>query len=391
MITALRKALKRTPVAWLQVSNNPVKLAIGVAGVGFSNLLMFFQLGLLDSIYNSQRKPIDRLRGDLVMVSAGYSNMGSLQRFDRSRLYQALGVAGVEGVSPLHIGRATWITPATRKSFDVFVYGVNLSRPSLAFPELERDVSRLQPLRNALFDRNSKQQYGPIAEELKRQGLVTLEVNKKQLRIIDTFSLGSTFAADANLIVSDNTFYFLFPEKNPNKIEMGLIQLQPGADARAVQRALQPLMQNDVKVLTRLELSELELNYWKRNSSVGFIFSLGVLVGFVVGSIIVYQILFSDVMNSLPQYATLKAMGYTDLYVISIVIQQSAILAVVGFIPGVLTSMGLYWLLATITKLSVFMTISRALQVLLLTFVMCVGSGALATRKLVQLDPADVF
>jgi putative ABC transport system permease protein len=391
MITALRKALKRTPVAWLQVSNNPVKLAIGVAGVGFSNLLMFFQLGLLDSIYNSQRKPIDRLRGDLVMVSAGYSNMGSLQRFDRSRLYQALGVAGVEGVSPLHIGRATWITPATRKSFDVFVYGVNLSRPSLAFPELERDVSRLQPLRNALFDRNSKQQYGPIVEELKRQGLVTVEVNKKQLRIIDTFSLGSTFAADANLIVSDNTFYFLFPEKNPNKIEMGLIQLQPGADARAVQRALQPLMQKDVKVLTRLELSELELNYWKRNSSVGFIFSLGVLVGFVVGSIIVYQILFSDVMNSLPQYATLKAMGYTDLYVISIVIQQSAILAVVGFIPGVLTSMGLYWLLATITKLSVFMTISRALQVLLLTFVMCVGSGALATRKLVQLDPADVF
>lgn len=391
MIPALRKALKRTPVAWLQVSHNPLKLAIGVAGVGFSNLLMFFQLGLLDSIYNSQRKPIERLRADLVMVSAGYSNMGSLQMFDRSRLYQALGVAGVEGVSPLHIGRATWITPETRKSFDIYVYGVNLSRPSLAFPELEKDFSRLQPLRNALFDRSSKNQYGNIEAELKRQGLVSVEVNNKQLRIIDTFSLGSTFAADANLIVSDNTFFFLLPEKNPNKIEMGLIQLRSGADPLAVQRALQPLMQKDVKVLTRPELSELELNYWKRNSSVGFIFSLGVLVGFVVGSIIVYQILFSDVMNSLPQYATLKAMGYTDIYVISIVIQQSAILAVVGFIPGVLTSIGLYWLLASITKLSVFMTTARALQVLLLTFVMCVGSGALATRKLVQLDPADVF
>lgn len=391
MIAALRKALKRTPVAWLQVSHNPLKLAIGVAGVGFSNLLMFFQLGLIDSIYNSQRKPIELLRGDLVMVSAGYSNMGSLQMFDRSRLYQALGVAGVEGVSPLHVARATWITPETRKSFDVFVYGVNLSRPSLAFPELEQDFSRLQPLRNALFDRNSKKQYGDIQAELNRQGLVTVEVNKKQLRIVDTFSLGSTFAADANLVVSDNTFFFIFPEKNPRQIELGLIQLQSGVNPVVVQRALQPLMTKDVKVLTRAELSVLELNYWKRNSSVGFIFSLGVLVGFVVGSIIVYQILFSDVMNSLPQYATLKAMGYTDLYVISIVIQQSAILALVGFIPGVLTSMGLYWLLASITKLSVFMTTSRALQVLLLTFVMCVGSGALATRKLVQLDPADVF
>jgi putative ABC transport system permease protein len=391
MNSALRKAFKRTPLAWLQVSHNPVKLAIGLAGVSFSNLLMFFQLGLLDSIYNSQRKPIDRLRADLVMVSAGYSNMGSLQVFDRSRLYQALGVEGVEGVSPLHISRATWITPETRKSFDIYVYGVNLNRPSLAFPELEAQLSRLQPLRNALFDRNSKKQYGAIAKELKSKGLVNVEVNQKQLRIIDTFSLGSTFAADANLIVGENTFYFLFPEKNPNKIVMGLIQLKPGSDPLAVQRALQPLMSKDVKVLTRAELSNLELTYWKRNSSVGFIFSLGVLVGFVVGSIIVYQILFGDVMNSLPQYATLKAMGYTDRYVISVVIQQSAILAFVGFIPGVLTSMGLYWLLATVTKLSVFMTTTRALQVLLLTFVMCVGSGALATRKLVQLDPADVF
>jgi putative ABC transport system permease protein len=158
-----------------------------------------------------------------------------------------------------------------------------------------------------------------------------------------------------------------------------------------VKAAIDPLLGNDVQVLTRQGLSELELEYWKRNASVGFIFSLGVLVGFVVGSIIVYQILYGDVMNSLPQYATLKAMGYKDGYVIGVVIQQSAILAVIGFIPGVLISYGLYALLASVTKLTVFMTLTRALQVLILTFVMCVGSGTLATRKLVQLDPADVF
>jgi putative ABC transport system permease protein len=395
MIRALRqtvhKALKRTPVAWLQVSHNPIKLAIGVAGVSFSNILMFFQLGLLDSIYNSQCEPIRRMRGELMMVSAGYSNLGSLQLFDRSRLYQALGVEGVEGVSPLHIARGTWITPGTGEKFDIFVYGVSLSRPSLALPELEADPSRLQPLRNALFDRNSKEQYGPIAKELKTRPYVNVEVNQKQLRIIDTFSLGATFAADANMVVSDNTYFLIFSDKNPSQIEVGLIQLQPGVDPLAVQRALQPLMPKDVKVLTRDELAALEVNYWKKNSAVGFIFTLGVVVGFVVGSIIVYQILFTDVMNSLPQYATLKAMGYTDGYVISIVIQQSAILAVVGFIPGFLASAALYALLANITKLAVFMTVTRALQVLLLTFVMCVGSGSLATRKLVQLDPADVY
>jgi putative ABC transport system permease protein len=203
--------------------------------------------------------------------------------------------------------------------------------------------------------------------------------------------MGATFASDANLITGDNTFLYLFPDANPRQIQLGLIRLQPGTSAASVQAALQPLMRRDVKVLTRAELADLEISYWKRNSSVGFIFSLGVLVGFVVGSIIVYQILFSDVMNSLPQYATLKAMGYRDGYVIALVIQQSALLAFIGFIPGVLSSMGLYWVLATVTKLSVFMTLQRGLLVLLLTFVMCVGSGALATRKLVQLDPADVF
>lgn len=241
MISPLRKLLKRTPVAWLQVTNNPVKMMIALAGVSFSNLLMFFQLGLMDSLYNSQRKPIDRLRADLVMVSEGYSNLGSLQDFQRSRLYQALGVEGVESISPLRISRGTWITPATRQSYDIYTFGVDLAKPSLAFPELENDPFRLQPLRNALFDRNSKKQYGDVAGIVKRDGVYPLEINGKSIRIIDTFSMGATFAAEANLIVSENTFLYMFPKADRRMIQLGLIRLRPGTSATAVQAALQPL------------------------------------------------------------------------------------------------------------------------------------------------------
>jgi putative ABC transport system permease protein len=392
MRPALRRWLQRTPIAWLQVSHNPTKLLIGIAGVSFSNLLMFFQLGLIDSLYNSQKKPIERLQADLVMVSSKYSNLGSLQDFPRSRLYQVLGVDGVEAVSPLRIARGTWITPATRQSFDVYVYGVNLAQPSLNFQEIEANRSQLQVLRNALFDRHSKKQYGDVLASLKRGEPFNVEVNNKRLQIINTFEMGATFAAEANLITAENTFLHLFPKLDPNDLQLGLIRLKPGASPQAVKAAMEPILTGrNVMVLTKQELAEKEMNYWKRNSSVGFIFSLGVLVGFVVGSIIVYQILYGDVMNSLPQYATLKAMGYRDPFVIGIVIQQSAILALVGFIPGVLLSCGLYAVLAGVTKLTVLMTMNRALLVLGLTFVMCVGSGSLATRKLVQLDPADVF
>ncbi|MCE2838332.1 MAG: ABC transporter permease DevC [Cyanobium sp. 49614_E6] len=385
MISPLKKFLKRTPVAWLQTTNNPTKLLIGVAGVSFSNLLMFFQLGLMDSLYNSQRKPIDKFQADLVMVSSKYSNLGALQEFQRSQLYQVLGVAGVETVAPLRINRGNWITPATRQSYDIYVFGIDLAKPSLDFPEIEKNRSQLRILRNALFDRNSKKQYGDIQKVVGTDGKALLEISGKQIRIIDTFSMGATFAT------SDNTYLYLFPKADPRKIQLGLIKLKPGANPQLVQNTIRSFISKDVRIETREELSKLELAYWRRNSSVGFIFSLGVLVGFIVGSIIVYQILFGDVMNSLPQYATLKAMGYRDSYVISIVIQQSAILALVGFVPGLLLSMGLYSLLATVTKLTVLMTTTRALQVLALTFVMCVGSGTLATRKLVQLDPADVF
>jgi len=379
-------------MAWSQVTNNPVKMMIAVAGVSFSNLLIFFQLGLMDGLYNSQRKPINKMEADLIMVSAKYSNLGALQDFQRSRLYQVMGVQGVEYVSPLRIKRGTWINPETKNSYDIYVFGVNLAYPSLDFPSLKKDYSRLQPLRNALYDSNSKKQYGDIAKTLAQKGLFFTEVSGKQIRIIDTFEMGSTFSADANLITSDSTLLYLFPDKNPNNIQIGLIKLKPGVSPQQAKAAMQSILtKDDVMVLTKQELSEREMNYWKKTSSVGFIFSLGALVGFLVGSIIVYQILYGDVMNSLPQYATLKAMGYTDLFVIIIVIQQSAIFAILGFIPGVAISYGLYYLLASVTKLSIYMTVERAAFVLLLTFIMCVGSGTLATRKLVQLDPADIF
>ena len=392
MRLSIRKLLQRTPFAWLQLSNNPTKMLIGIAGVGFSNLLMFFQLGLMDSLYNSQAKPIEKLQADLVMVSSKYSRLGSLQDFPRSRLFRVMGVDGVEAVSTLRVGRATWITPASRQSFDLFVYGVNLSQPSLDFAEIEANRSQLQMLGNALFDRNTSSRFGNVLQTLEQGEPFNVEINNRHTNIIGTFPMGATFVADANLLTSNNTFLHLFPRMDPNAIQLGLIRLRPGAAPQTVKAAMEPLLNGrNVMVVTRQELAMKEMNYWKRNSSVGFIFSIGVVVGFLVGSIIVYQILYSDVMNSLPQYATLKAMGYRDPFVIGIVIQQSAILALVGFIPGVVISCGLYFILAEVTRLALVMTVNRALMVLILTFMMCVSSGTLATRKLVQLDPADVF
>ncbi|MBM5799052.1 MAG: FtsX-like permease family protein, partial [Cyanobacteria bacterium K_Offshore_0m_m2_072] len=174
-------------------------------------------------------------------------------------------------------------------------------------------------------------------------------------------------------------------------IQMGVIQLQPGVDPVRVKRTLESFLDPSVKVFTIAELSAVEVNYWRRNTSFGVIFGLGVLVGLVVGGIIVYQILYSDVSDHLSEYATLKAMGYDDAFVVNIILQESLILAVLAFGPSLLLSLGLYGFLARATSLMVVMTAGRAVLVFGFTLAMCGLSGWLATGKLRQLDPAEIF
>jgi putative ABC transport system permease protein len=126
---------------------------------------------------------------------------------------------------------------------------------------------------------------------------------------------------------------------------------------------------------------------------------LGVIVGFIVGIVIVYQILHTEVSDQLPEYATLKAMGYTDRYLFSIVLQEALLLAILGFLPGMAASIGLYQIAQSATLLPIVMKTERAIFVLILTVIMCVSSGSnglpsaisIAIRKLQAADPADLF
>jgi putative ABC transport system permease protein len=205
------------------------------------------------------------------------------------------------------------------------------------------------------------------------------------------FTMGLTFAADINLITSATNFKNYFPSQSADDIQMGVIQLDPGVDPLRVKATLESFLDPSVKVFTIRELETVEENYWRHNTSFGVIFGLGVLVGLVVGGIIVYQILYSDVSDHLNEYATLKAMGYDDIFVVSIIIQESLILAVLAFAPSLLLSLGLYAFLARATSLTVVMTAGRAVLVFGFTLVMCSLSGWLATGKLRRLDPAEIF
>ncbi|GAX42320.1 DevC protein [Tolypothrix sp. NIES-4075] len=391
MIGFIQQLQRRTPLGWLQLSHEKSRLLVALSGIAFADVLMFMQLGFQNALYDSNTRLNRVLQTDIVLLSPQARNIQSLSTFSRRRLYQAADIQGVKSAEPLYINTVTWKNPQTRRKTTIQVMGFNPEQPALNLPEVNQQLEKIKLPDTFLFDRSSKGEYKEVFAQIQQGKTVTTEIEKHTISINGLFELGSSFGADGTLISSDQNFLRLFPRRQAGSISLGLIYLEPGYDSKQVATALQSYLKNDVKVLTREEFIKFEEDYWKKESPIGFIFGLGVSMGFIVGVIIVYQVLSTDVNAHMKEYATFKAMGYNNLYLLGVVFEEAIILAFLGFIPGAVVPLGLYHLTRNATNLPIYMTLARAFMVLLLTIAMCMISGAIATRKVQSADPADMF
>ncbi|MUH01677.1 FtsX-like permease family protein [Scytonema sp. UIC 10036] len=387
----LRQFFRKTPLSWLQVTREKSRLAIALAGIAFADVLMFVQLGLMDSLYDSAKKVYDTMQGDLFIVNPLSDNIQSVKSFPRARLYQAAGVKGVESINSLYIGQGDWRNPQNLANRNALVIGINPAKPAFNLPEVNERLNDLKVLNQVLYDEAGRPQFGNVPTLLQKQNSLSVQVNDVEVKVVGLFRIGTSFGINGSLITSDSTFLRLFPKRQPDQIDIGIVNLKPDSDIKKVQKAIQAYLPKDVLVLTKEEFVDREKMYWAVNSPVGFIFGFGATVGFFVGFIIVYQILYSDVSDHLPEYATLKAMGYGDNFLIGVIVQESLILAILGFLPGFVLSIGLYQIAQKATLLPIMMNLSRSTMVLLLTIIMCIASAAVSMGKLRSADPADVF
>lgn len=392
MLSKLSKLLHKTPLAWLQVKREKNRLAVALAGIAFADLLMFVQMGLNETLYDSAAMIQDSLHGELFIINPISEALNSLSSFPRERLYQAAAFEQVQSIAGLYFGRAFWRNlQKPQQERTALTIGLNPAENVFRLPEVANQIDAIKPLDRVLFDRASRAEFGDINAVYQPGKLVSTQVNDKQLWVSGLFTLGVSFGADGTMITSDSTFLRLFPDRQADQFDVGVIQLKPGTNIEQVQAAIRAYLPKDVLVLTRREFGDREKQYWSSSTPTGFIFGFGTVIGFIVGIVIVYQILYSDVSDHLSEYATLKAMGYSDRYLVGILIQESLILAVLGFIPGFLLSTGFYVIAEAATLLPIGMTWGRATLVLLLTIAMCTASGGVALRKLQSADPADIF
>jgi putative ABC transport system permease protein len=383
----------KIPLAWLQLSHEKVRLLVAIAGISFADILMFMQLGFRDALFDSAITFHTNVNGDVFLVSPQSTALIAMKSFPRRRLYQSLAFKDVESVTPIYLGFGIWKNPQDKKNTrQIMVIGFNPADKQLfQLPGVGENIEKLQLPDTYLFDEQSKSDYGDISTLYNSGQPVQTEVDGRRINVGGLFTLGASFGADGNILTSDTNFTRLFKQRQQGLIDVGVIKLKPGTDVATAVAAIDDYLPIDVKVMSKEQFIDFEKSYWQNTTSIGFIFTLGTIMGFIVGIVIVYQILYTDVADHLSEYATLKAMGYTDFYLLTVVFQEAIILSIVGFFPGMLAAVGLYTMTRNATSLPLLMTVARATTVMILTMIMCVISGAIAVRKLRAADPADMF
>ncbi len=382
---------RRIPLAWLLLTRQPFRLFVALAGICFAGILMFMQLGFRDGLFDASITVHKLFDADLVLISPRSKSSISMAGFPRRRLVQVMAHEDVVGITPVNWNFLLWRNPKTLSTRSILALGFEPNDRLFTDSNLSRKAKTLTQYGRVLFDERSRKEFGPIAKWFREGKRIETELAGKRIRVTGLISLGPSFGADGNLITSRETYLDLMPNNPPGSIEIGLIRLKVGANPYMVRQILSRSLPKDVKVLTLKDFLEFEKNYWRSSTSIGFIFSLGAAMGFVVGCVIVYQILYSDVSDHLPEYATLIAMGYKLKNLFGVVAREGFLLAVMGYLPAYAAGQGLYALVRSSTNLPVAMNASRALFVFFMILFMCMISALLAMRRLVDADPAEIF
>ena len=385
------------PLPWLQLIKQKVRFFVALAGIAFISVLMFMQIGFQDALYSSATQVHKHLRGDLFLISSQYKSLTSTQSFPRSRLYQILGFNGIESVEPLYVQFAKLKNPINGRKYPIYILGFDPVKSIFKLPEVDQNFQLLKIPDQVFFDRAARPEFGPIAEYFQKNQPIGMEIFSYlgtigyKVKVSGLFTLGPSFGVDGNLIVSSSTFFKIFPEHRSNQIDIGLIHLKPNVNPQTILTTLSNSLPKDVTVMTRQEFIDFEKSYWTLRTPIGFVFNLMVMMGFVVGVIVVYQILYSNISTHIVQFATLKAMGFRNKYLLNVVFQQAVILAILGYIPGFAISLGLYDIAKNATKLPIVMDLNKGLLVFISVIVMCLTSGFFSTNKLRKVDPAEIF
>ncbi len=378
------------PLAWAQLSHQKIRLSVAMGGIAFANVLIFMQLGFLTLFNEGATTFPERLQGDLFLLDYQAKSSDS-KGFERIRLYQAGSIAGVKTVIPVYTRYASVAFDKEEFSPVTRIIAYDSRERILDLSDIDAKRDQLSRPKAFLFDRIARGKLAPIVSRLEKQSPLPAMLDNQRVELVGLFTLGNSMilGGEGNLITTSSTYASMFGDEVLTTVSIGVLRVEPGANILAIQQGIRKTVPG-VQVLTHSELIDKELTFQQENPT-GVIFGFGTLMGFVVGIVVVYQVLYADVSDHLAEYATLKAMGYSDVSLSFVIFQEASILAIFGYIPGFGITIWMYQVISGLTKLPLVMVPNVAITVFILTLFMCICSAFIASGKLRSADPADIF
>lgn len=386
----LQRLFGRLPIGWLQLTHNRTRFAAALAGVAFANVLVFVQLGIMNSMGAATLRPYEFFHADIMISAGDASTLTDGGNVARQWLLQALGDPDVAAGMGLFIANVPW--DRGEKDISLTTFGVDPIKTEFLTQDIAGDLNLLQVRDAAILDRLARGLAKDEAASIRPQTPLSFETQGRTITAYATFSGGGGFGGDGYMLVSDQTFLSLFPTRSSSAPDHILLSLRSSAQTDVVIARLKTLISDpSLRIRSYKDAAQEDLRYQQTKRPTGIIFGFGVLIGVLVGIVIVYQVLSTDVADHLREYATFKAMGYGPRFFLGIVFEEALVLGIMGFIPGLIVGTTILTLMGKITTLPLGMTPSMAMTVFLGTIVFSALSGAIATRRLGAADPADLF
>jgi putative ABC transport system permease protein len=369
-------------LSWRNLFHDRLRFIATVVGIVFSTVLVTVQMGLFLGFDRMVTTMIDHTQADLWIVPLGTKCFEDPSLVDEREKFRALSIPGVSEAIPVAIGFAQWrlpsggTTPVFVVSSDSREGGLhpwNLVAGNLADLAIPGAVI----IDQSYFDRLGAKGLGDSAEI--RDQKVRVTAVTKGIRAFTTTPYVFTSLDQARAYVGTPS----------NKANYFLVRLAPDTDVASVRSRLQTVL-SDSEVLTPAEFRQRSRSFWLFGTGAGAALFAGALLGIVVGTVIVAQTLYSSTKDHLIEFATLRAIGSSSMYIHKVIVCQALLSAVIGFC--IAAGVGLIIVGATAeSALPVVMSPLMTAGLFLLTIAMCVLSATFAIVQVIRIDPAVVF
>lgn len=371
-------------VACSNLLQHRLRLLAALSGIAVALFLLALQISVLDAARAKVTMLYDDFNFDLAAVPDTYQFLLNFETIDRVVLDQARATGDVARAFGMNVDVVHWMQWPSKKVAYLFLVGLDDPGTFVRDPLIRNGMNQLRTSHSLLMDSYSQPDIGPLAIG------TTAKIGDERVTIAGHFKLGLFFYGEGTGIVR-NTDFPRLADRDASKVSIGLFQLRPGVDTQRAKKDLQAIVPEHTLVFTRDELLRQERDYFLTVRPVGIMIYISMLIACLVGTVIIVQVLSTEVSNRMKEYAVLKAMGSSPAFVYGIGVAQSVLLGLGGLLPALAAGAAVLWFIEFRTHLETAVGFVLLGKMLAITLATAVCAAATVLGRVQRADPAALY